>query len=221
MIDLRALALLLACGLVAGCSGADGGAGMVANADYATRYPIELREDATYLDIHAARQLDARTRAQVLEFVDAYQWLGVGPIVIMVPSGSGRDKDYRRQFDDIRRVLVQSGLRGSVKVGAYPITDPRLAAPVRMSFNGLKAQVRGPCGQWPDDLASGSSAAGLQNAPYHNFGCAVQSMVAAQAADPRDLVSRRAASESDAELRVRPVSNLRRGADPASNWQVR
>jgi pilus assembly protein CpaD len=221
MIDLRPIVLVLACALTAACAGPGDNGGMVANADVSSRHPIELREDSTKLELYAARGLDARARAQVAEFAAAYQRTGTGPIVIMLPSGTMRDKDYRRQFDDIRHVLIQNGLRGSVKLGAYPVMDPRVAAPVQMSFMGLKARVPGPCGQWPDDLASGSSVEGFSNAPYQNFGCATQAMIAAQAADPRDLMGARAALPSDAETRVRPISNLRRGVDPASSWQVR
>lgn len=221
MIDLRPLAAILACVLAAGCAGHDGSDGMVASTDATVRHPIELREDTIKLDLFATRGLDERARAQVAEFAVAYQRDGTGPLVILLPSGTMRDKDYRRQFDEIRQVLIRSGLRGSVKLGAYAVMDPRLAAPIQMSFTGLKARVPAPCGQWPDDLASGGSPAGFDNTPYHNLGCATQSMIAAQAADPRDLTGRRAVSEGDAEMRVRPVSNLRRGADPASNWQVR
>ena len=221
MIELRLATIIFACGLASACAGPGEGDGMLANADYTARHPIELREDATKLDILATHGLDARARAQVAEFAAAYQRTGTGPIVVLLPAGTPRDKDYRRQFDDIRRVLVQSGLRGSIKLGAYPVTDPRLAAPVQLSFTGLKARVPGPCGQWPEDLASGSSPGGMSNAQYHNFGCAYQSMIAAQAADPRDLAGKRASAPGDADLAARPVANLRRGVDPATNWQAR
>jgi len=86
---------------------------------------------------------------------------------------------------------------------------------VRLSFLGLKAHVADQCGQWPRDLAIGSGAvADWSNKPYWNFGCAYQTALAAQVADPRDLVTRKrkrrrtprcacAASKAFAKARIR------------------
>lgn len=219
MIEPRHIAVVLFCGLAGACAGQS--EGMVAVADYRARHPVELAQDVTQLEVFAGRGLDARARAQVAEFAAAYHRIGTGPITILLPAGSVRQNDYRRQFDDIRQALVQAGLRGSVKAGTYDVIDPSLAAPVRLSFIGFKARVPGACGQWPDDLASGSSAEGWTNANYANFGCAYQSMLAAQTADPRDVAGRRAASAPDAEQRLRAIGALRRGNDPSTQWQTR
>jgi pilus assembly protein CpaD len=218
MINPAAIFVTLLCLAAGACTRNDS---MVATADYQARHPIELREDTIRLDVFAARGLDARARAQVAEFAAAYNRNGTGPVVIMVPVGTTHDKDYRRQFDGVRHVLVASGLRGNVKLGAYAVSDPRLVAPVQLSFTGVKGRVPGPCGQWPEDLASGSSSDGWGNEQYHNFGCAYQSMIAAQAADPRDLVGKQAASTNDADQSVRAIVNTRRAVDPAANGRTR
>ena len=219
MINMRCLFTMLLCGFAAACGGQ--AESMVAPSDYRARHPIELRENEIVLDVWSSRSLDAHARAQVVEFALDYQRKGTGPIMVMLPSGTSRDADYRRQFDEIRRVLVQSGMRGSVKLGTYIAPYPHLASPVRLSFTGLRARVAGACGQWPDDLASGGSTEGWSNAPYQNFGCASQAMWAAQAADPRDLFGKQATAASDADARLRPIQNMRRGVDAASYGQAR
>ncbi len=85
---------------------------------------------------------------------------------------------------------------------------------------GLKAEVRTPCGSWPEDLASGSSLEGWKNEPYANFGCATQSVVAAQVDDPRDFVQARTLGPSDVAMRTRAIQDVRNGQDPATAWST-
>jgi len=67
----------------------------------------------------------------------------------------------------------------------------------------------------------GSSVEGWQNKPYWNFGCATQTMVAAQTADPRDLVEPRGEEPSDTIIRARAIDSVRKGTDPNTNWIVK
>ena len=77
------------------------------------------------------------------------------------------------------------------------------------------------CGQWPSDLASASSIEGWENKPYWNFGCATQTMIAAQTSDPRDLVTPRGEEASDALMRARGIDTVRKGSDPNTAWTVK
>jgi pilus assembly protein CpaD len=80
--------------------------------------------------------------------------------------------------------------------------------------------VANKCGEWPQDLASGSSFDGWRNESYWNFGCATQSTLSAQIDDPRDLASPRGEQPSDIEMRMRPIRKLREGVDPSTNWRL-
>ena len=102
--------------------------------------------------------------------------------------------------------------------GAYLPPNDGAAPPVRVSFTGLKAIVPTKCGQWPEDLASGSSVEGWKNEPYSNFGCATQSTIAAQVDDPRDFVQPRALGPSDVAMRTRAIEAIRDGKDPRTQW---
>ncbi len=93
-------------------------------------------------------------------------------------------------------------------------------SPIRLSFIGTKAVVRSRCGDWPRDLASGSSMEGWQNQPYWNHGCAYQQAFAAQVADPRDLAGPRAEGPSDVAMRTRAIGKVREGEDPGTDWKI-
>lgn len=186
--------------------------------DYRDRHPIVLADAANTIDVFPSARLDTATIGRIQEFVERYRRLGHGRITVLAPVG-GRDADSARAgVDQVRRALAAAGARGSVFVGTYPVTDPALAAPVRLSFQGIKAKVADRCGQWPSDLASASSLEGWENTSYWNFGCANQATLAAQIADPRDLAAPRGVSAADIEMRMRAIGNVRKGTDPATIW---
>ncbi len=219
----RLIGVLVIC-LTLGACGAAGTRQLAAKPtapDYQQRHAIELREAPYTLDVFAGATLDERARAQVTEFADLYRRQGNGQMVAMLPTGTRRDADYRRQFATIRQILLARGLRGTIKAGTYPISDSARAAPLHLSFTGVRARVVSTCGEWPADLASGSTMQGLENRNYWNFGCAYQSMIAAQTADPRDLVGRQAEGPKDTEMRSRAIVNVRKGQDPGSAWQTK
>ncbi|MBV8566882.1 MAG: CpaD family pilus assembly protein [Methylobacteriaceae bacterium] len=218
------LALMLP---VAGCvtSGSDRiVATSVTPEDPRLRHPIALVEAPSSLDVFVAGppgQLDIRTADQIREFAAVARQTELTPIAVLLPRGSRHDWLARAAVPAIRRALVEGGARGYVNVGTYPVFDPALAAPVRLTFEAVKAKVATQCGQWPRDLASGSSIDGWENRPYWNYGCAAQSNFAAQVADPRDLVEPRPETPSDVEMRMRAIGNVRKGTDPGTTWTIR
>lgn len=188
--------------------------------DYRARHPIVLAEARSSIDVFPSMGqggLDRHTAKQIFAFAEQYRDTGQGPILILLPRG----RERRTAVGEIRRVLVAGGVRSGVEVSTYPVADPGLASPIRLSFNGIKAQVADQCGQWPNDLASGSSVEGWANKPYWNFGCATQSMIAAQTSDPRDLVTPRGEEPADTLIRSRGIDSIRKGTDPNTGWQVR
>jgi pilus assembly protein CpaD len=189
--------------------------------DYHDRHPIVLTQAPTTLDVFpVGRQgaLDSASIGDIRAFAARYQNMGSGRIVILSPSVSGYGT--RAAVNEVRRVLASAGLQGSIGLGSYPVGDPSLASPIRLSFRGLKAEVASRCGQWPHDLASGGTLEGWKNENYWNFGCATQSMLAAQVDDPRDLARARALGPADEDMRLRAIGNVRQGQDPGTNWKV-
>lgn len=191
----------------------------IAAGDYHQRHPIVIAEAPTTLDVYpVGGGVDKQSAANIRAFAERYRAFGAGRITILAPAGE-REKN-RRIVDDIRRTLASTGLRGYVGVGVYPVADASRASPVRLIFQGLKASVPTPCGQWPSDLASGGSLEGWKNDYYANFGCANQSVLAAQVADPRDLAQTRASDPPDVVMRMRAIGDVRNGEDPGTNWKT-
>jgi pilus assembly protein CpaD len=190
--------------------------------DYRVRHPLVLTHQDITLDIFPqGPALDPASRARIKEFAATYKNVGEGPLSILLPQGTDHDEIARHALDAIRKAIVAGGVTSAVSVGVYPVPNPALASPVRISFVGLKAAVASRCGEWPDDLASGALSQGWENHPYWNQGCAYQTAFAAQVADPRDLVSPRAEQPSDVEMRTRAIGHVRQGQDPGTNWTIK
>ena len=189
--------------------------------DYKVRHPIVIAETRTSIDVFPSAsegRLDSHTAKQVFTFAAQYRELGRGPMLILVPRGIG---EPRTIVADIRRVLAAGGARSGVQVSTYPVADPRLVSPVRISYQGVRAKVADQCGQWPSDLASGTSVESWDNKPYWNLGCATQTMIAAQTSDPRDLVTPRGEESPDTVIRSRSIENIRKGTDPNTSWATK
>jgi pilus assembly protein CpaD len=188
--------------------------------DYHSRYPIVVAEAPTALDVYpTGGGIDQQSIDNIHAFAQRYSEFGDGRIVILAPASErGRDG---RAIDQIRRALAGAGLRGYVSVGSYPNANANHVAPVRLVFQGLKATVQGQCGVWPSDLASGGTTDGWKNDSYPNFGCATQSTLAAQVADPRDLAQSRASGPGDVAMRLRAIGDVRNGTDPGTQWATK
>ncbi len=225
-LDVRALRRSAACVALLAAS-ALGGCGVnrqlpppVAAHDAHDRHPVVLADVPHVVDVFPSASKghsDYTTEGRVREFVARYNEIGYGQISMLAPVGAHRSSGA----DIVRRALANAGVRGNILVGTYPVTDTGLAAPVRLSFQAIKAKVPHRCGEWPVDLASGSSTDGWNNQTYWNFGCATQATLAAQVADPRDLAGPRGETESDIEMRMRGINKIRRGEDPTTNWRLK
>jgi pilus assembly protein CpaD len=185
--------------------------------DFRERHPVVVASAPTSLDVFVVGgALDARSVANIRAFVQRYRHYGSGDISILAPAGVTADS---RAAHEVRMALAGTGANGRIMFGTYASRDQDAAVPIRLSFTGVKAIVPTACGQWPEDLASGSSVEGWKNEPYSNFGCASQSVMAAQVDDPRDLVQSRALGPSDVAMRTRAIEAVRDGQDPGTQWK--
>ncbi len=218
---LRLVAALALLAPLAGCATSDRlKVSAIASDDYKLRHPIALAQDVSSIDVFpASGTLDRHTAKQIVTLGEEYLQGGQGPILVLLPRDAGL-ADQRQTVAAIRTILARTGVRARLDVSTYPVADPRLASPVRLSFAGLKAKVVGRCGEWPSDLGSASSIAGWENRQYYNFGCATQSMIAAQTADPRDLVTPRGEEPADTQIRSHAIESIRQGQDPTTKWST-
>jgi pilus assembly protein CpaD len=183
--------------------------------EFDIRHPIKLVNGEHHLDVFAVGGgLDRRQQQDVVAFGREYATQGNGPMVAAVPQGPGGHVALAA----VRQALGTAGLRVPLQVMPYPADPAMGAAPVRLSFHRLQAKVASKCGLWPQDLAGGGTAESWHNRPYHNLGCAYQTMIAAQVANPIDLVRPRAEGPMDVQRRTKDIEALRKGEDPSTKW---
>ncbi len=226
-VSARGAAAFLLVAVLAGCSNVDRTVATSAiPVDYHQRHPVALVNARQSLDIFlvgATNRLDYRQKHDVEAFSADYIAHGEGLIRVLVPRGSVDGHAADGTLAALRHLLAGSGVKGDIEVGSYQVTDARLASVLRMSFVKLQAKAATHCGDWPDDLGSGSSLDGWENRTYYNLGCASQQTLAAQMDDPRDLIRPRAEDPSDVQMRTRAIGDIRGnpvllGEDPSTTW---
>lgn len=183
--------------------------------DYRTRHPISLAEVQQSIDIpigSGERSLSIGSQDVISGFLSEAKRQSSGVLTIQYPSGSvnaAAAQSMRRQF---RQLAIQSGIPPQrIAETSYQAPAEGGLAPVRMSFNSVKATTE-PCGEWPSDILHDS-----ENRNWDNFGCAAQQNLAAQIANPTDLIAPRIMTPIDAKRRTTVIGNYRDGKSTASN----
>ena len=221
------LRLACACALAAlagACKAEPPVTGAIGPTDYRARHPIVLADGTRSLDVFPTGpgHLDPRQGADVDAFMLEYRRYGRGGMLMEVPRGlpPARAGATERTAGHILQRAGQDGVaRGDIVANPYPVAAPELAAPIRLSFQRMQAKVADACGTWPRDVGASDFALDNSNRPFWNFGCSTQSMVAAQVADPVDLVRGRPEGRIDSVKRIRDVGQLREGKDPSTQWR--
>jgi pilus assembly protein CpaD len=98
----------------------------------------------------------------------------------------------------------------SIEVRPYRTDDPARLGTLRVNYPRMKAET-GPCGLWPDDIGPTLNPMHEANLPHWNHGCANQRNLAAQVADPADLVQPRAETPAFAARRATAIDKYRKG----------
>jgi len=200
--------LALVGGLLASCGTRDNQATGAIPDDYRTRHPIVLAEAERAIDIPVAsgdRRLTQGTRDVIRGFASEYRHSASGVVQIMLPRGSANSHAAQIVRKEIRGILAAGGVPANRMIEtAYEAGATGDAAPIRLSYVAIAAQT-GPCGEWPEDLTLNT----LENRNYHNFGCATQSNLAAQIANPTDLLGPREMSPVDAAQRAEVIGAWR------------
>jgi pilus assembly protein CpaD len=133
-------------------------------------------------------------------FVADYQSHGSGAMTVSVPAGPYANATISYFGERLADMGVP---RSRVLVGTHEVVNGDVR--VELGFVGYAAHVD-RCGDWSEDLAESGD-----NSPPPNFGCAVQTNIAAMVADPRDLIQPREMGESDAARRKTVVGHYEKG----------
>lgn len=183
--------------------------------DYRTRHPIMLSEVEHTLDVPVAsgdRKLTNGLRDSIGGFANDYLSTSSGTIQIILPQGSANSGAASALRKQIRDVLTTRGVAANKIIEtSYQAQASGDVAPIRLSYVAMTAMTN-PCGEWPEDLTNNTMA----NKNYHNFGCATQSNLAAQIANPMDLMTPRAMAPIDATRRSTVIGLYRQGSDTST-----
>jgi pilus assembly protein CpaD len=207
---------LAAAGLVlaslAGCasSGAGPEAAVAARTDTAQwndRVHVDAQPDEVLLVLHA-EGLSANQNRALDELVGRWLTAEAREIVVSAPIGGtpgGTNGEVAgRMAVAARQRLVAMGAPASkVRVMGYDAAGAP-AAPLKVGFLRYVAQVP-QCGGWENVTGT------RNNTAYENFGCAVTANMAAQVANPEDLLSPRSESPIDSGRRATVLDKYRKG----------
>ncbi|RWQ37291.1 MAG: pilus assembly protein CpaD [Mesorhizobium sp.] len=185
--------------LLAGCAKRDSITVGAVPDDYRTTHPIVIAEKIQKIDLPVGagdRGMTGSQRATLLGFLDGYDKSAAPALTISIPSGSANEIAATAAGRDFARLAIASGIsRNRIAVTTYQSVSAEASAPIRVAFVSVKAQTD-KCGRWPEDLLETS-----ENKHYADFGCSYQNNLAAQMANPADLIGPRKQSDIDAENR--------------------
>jgi pilus assembly protein CpaD len=207
--SLRAVSVLaiVATALLAGCAKRDSiTVGSVPD-DYRTNHPIVIAEKEEVLDLPVSasdRGMTKQQRETLEGFLSGYDRSASPVLRIMTPSGAANEVAASYAANDFARMAKRSGIPASrLMITSYQAGSPDVSAPIRVSFTAMKAQTD-KCGRWPEDIANTED-----NKHYANFGCSYQNNLAAQIANPADLLGPRKETTIDAERRGQVIDAYR------------
>ena len=182
--------------------------------DYRERHPIVITDETRTLDVPVGQgdaMLPEGTRDTILGFLARYRAESTGVIQIARPAGAANEGLAANAAAEIEELLVLAGVDGrDVVRGTYPVAGNAIA-PVRLAFTAVRPVV-GECGQWPRDLNDPDNI--HDSRQYSNFGCANRANLAAQIANPTDLLHPRAMTPGDAGRRGAVVEQYRGSGNP-------
>ncbi len=179
------------------------------------RHPILVSNSQARLDIPVYAGSYGLTRSQesqLYSFLSDYGRSRGSQLVIMAPTG-GDERATRAVFTDVKRVLRGRGFTENMVVLQTYSPGYKAAYAIRLSYDRFVAE--GPtCPDWSENLAFDPN-----NMPYPNMGCATQRNLAAQIANPRDLVQPANESPRSSERRDTVWDKYVKGEPTGAEWR--
>lgn len=219
----RALAFVSIAALMAGCQTAslqDQVTGSISN-DYRQRHPIAVREKTQIMTVFIGDRRGGLTptqRAEVGALASSWRQESTGGIVIEIPLGGANEHAASGASREIRSILSAAGVpHHSIEIRPYRTQDPVRLGTIRVNYPKMAAET-GPCGLWPEDIGPTYDPVYWSNRPHWNHGCANQRNLAAQVANPEDLVQPRAETPVLASRRNTAIEKYRKGESTATQY---
>ena len=218
----RALAFASIAAVMAGCKTASMEEHVTSvPSDYRLRHPIAVREKVKTLTVFIGDgrgTLTPTQRAEVGALASSWRQEASGGIVIGMPVGASNERAAASASREIRAILGAAGIPPhSIEIRPYRTQDPVRLGTIRVDYPRMAAET-GPCGLWPEDIGPTYDAVYWSNRPHWNHGCANQRNLAAQVANPADLVQPRAETPVLASRRATAIEKYRKGEATATQY---
>jgi pilus assembly protein CpaD len=177
--------------------------GTTLSEDGARNHPITV--EPSYRDLKVqysgGEGMSADDAIKFDAFLNDYRTHGNGSLGISVANGAAA----HNAITFFAERAAASGIsRDKILVATHDVANGDTR--VDVSYIAYKATADS-CGDWSEDLAFT-----MENQTSKNFGCAVQHNIAAQVADPRDLLGPREAGPVDTARRATTVDLYEKGA---------
>ncbi|MEZ5807707.1 MAG: CpaD family pilus assembly protein [Zhengella sp.] len=177
--------------------------------DYRTNHPITIAEREAVYDLPVAQDARGLSRAQteaVRGFMAGYERSSGSDVQVIVPVGTPNAAGAARVAGDLVNLLTRHGVPANrITTYSYEGGAEAASAPVRITYTRLTASTS-KCGRWTEDLASSP-----ENRNYADFGCSYQNNLAAQVANPADLLGPRPVGEIDGPRRADVIDKYETG----------
>jgi pilus assembly protein CpaD len=171
--------------------------------DGAFNHPITVEPSYQSLKLYyspADSGIQPNDQARFKAFITDYQAHGNGSIAVSAPSGMNSQAMIGFFAQRINDMGVS---KDHILVATHDAPD----GDMRVEINYVSYQAHtDKCGDWSQDLAYTDD-----NDTPKNFGCSVQQNIAAQVADPRDLIQPRDMDASNSARRATVINNYEQG----------
>jgi pilus assembly protein CpaD len=171
-----------------------------------------ISEKESVLDLPVGANDRGATKSQAATlagFLEYYDRRAAPMVNIITPVGSLNEAAAAKVARELSRVARWNGVpKGRIAISTYQAGAPDVSAPIRISYAGVKAHTN-QCGRWPEDLTNTA-----ENKHYADFGCSYQNNLAAQIANPTDLLGPRKQTTIDAENRSVVIDDYRVDSQP-------
>ena len=169
----------------------------------AVNHPIEVEPSYQSMKLYyspADTGISPADQARFEGFIKDYEAHGNGSIAVSAPAGM----DSKAMIGFFAQRINDMGVpKDHILVASHDAPD----GDMRVEINYVSYQTHtDKCGDWSEDLAYTAD-----NLTPKNFGCAVQQDIAAQVADPRDLLGPRPMEDANAARRGTVVGNYEQG----------
>ncbi len=181
-----------------------------------------MREKAQTLTVFIGDRRGGLTpaqRAEVGAVASSWRQEATGGIVIEIPVGAANERAATSASREIRSILSAAGVpHHAIEIRPYRTQDPVAARhdPRQLSEDGGRDRSVRPVAARIS--ARPTTSVYWSNRPHWNHGCANQRNLAAQVANPADLVQPRAETPVLASRRATVMDKYRKGESTATQY---